>query len=159
MQLIRRCKALKSANLGRQATSCMKYLGIDYGTKRIGVAISDENGRVAFPLAVVPAGRDALSQVDALVEEHGVGQVVVGESRDFSGAPNAVNTQAEEFARELSELSGVPVAFASEFLTSALAARQFAPQDGSRKKNPAHTDIDASAAALILQSYLDTLNR
>ena len=137
----------------------MKYLGIDYGTKKIGVAISDDAGRVAFPLTVVPAGRDALAAIDALVEEHGVGQIVVGESRDLSGAPNAVQAQIKEFGRELNELTQVPLVFEPEFFTSVLAARQFAPEEKTRKKNPAHTNLDASAAALLLQSFLDKMNK
>lgn len=133
----------------------MKYLGIDYGTKRIGVAISDEAGRVAFPLRVVAAGKDALAEIDALAEANEVGLIVVGESRDLSGAPNPVHAKIEEFARELSELSGIDVVFEREFFTSALAARQFAPEATSRKENPSHDKLDAAAAALILQSFLD----
>lgn len=132
----------------------MKYLGIDYGTKKVGVAISDEEGRVAFPHAVLPA-KDALAAVAALIDEQGVGQVVVGESRDLSGLPNPVQKQIAEFARELGELTEVPVVLEQEFFTSALAARQFAPEEKSRKKNPEHANLDASAAALILQGYLD----
>lgn len=137
----------------------MKYLGIDYGTKRIGIALSDEDGRVAFPTMVIPGGKDALAAINAFIQERAVGQVVVGESRDFSGKPNVVQSQIEEFARELQVLSNVPVVFEQEFFTSALAARQFAPEEGSRKKNPEHKDLDASAAALLLQSFLDKLNR
>lgn len=135
----------------------MKYLGIDYGTKNIGVAISDESGRVAFPLATIAAGKTALAEVSALVTEHGIGQIVVGESRDFAGEPNLLHARAEEFSRELGELSTVPIAFEREFLTSALAARQYAPEEKSRKAHVSHGKIDASAAALILQSYLDRI--
>jgi putative Holliday junction resolvase len=133
----------------------MKYLGIDYGTKNIGVAVSDGNGRVAFPLATIAAGKTALAEVSALVSEHGIGQIVVGESRNLAGEPNALHARAEEFSRELGELSGVPVAFEREFFTSALAARQYAPEEKSRKANPPQEKLDASAAALKLQSYLD----
>ncbi len=136
----------------------MKYLGIDYGTKKSGVAISDADGRVAFPHSVVPAS-DALATIAALVEKEGVGQIVVGESRDLAGAPNVVQAQIAEFGRELGELTGVSVTYEQEFFTSALAARQFAPAEKSRKANPAHTNLDASAAALLLQSFLDRINR
>jgi RNase H-fold protein (predicted Holliday junction resolvase) len=62
----------------------------------------------------------------------------------------------ESFKKDLAQLTALPVEYEREFFTSTLAARQFAP-DGSRKQNPAHKDLDASAAALILQSYLDKL--
>ncbi|MDE2071470.1 MAG: Holliday junction resolvase RuvX [Patescibacteria group bacterium] len=137
----------------------MKYLGLDYGTKRIGVAVSDGEGRVAFPLTVVPAGRGALAEIDALIKKEGAQKIVIGESRDFSGKANPVQEDIAQFKADLEELSGLPVVFQQEFFTSALAARQFAPAEKSRKKNPDHTDLDASAAALLLQSFLDTLNR
>lgn len=155
--------------------TAMRYLGIDYGTRRIGVAVSDEGGRVAFPLKVIAAGPAALSAVDSLIKEQEVGKVVIGESRTLGGEKNPVMEHIEQFARDLGELSGVPVALEQEFFTSALAARQFAPEMHTqprrradkhesgprpkrRGKNPSHEALDAAAAALILQSYLDTLN-
>lgn len=137
----------------------MKYLGIDYGQKRIGVALSDEAGRVAFPKAVLPAGREALSRINALIREEGVGRVVLGESRDLAGEPNPVMEDIEQFKKDLEELSGAEVVYEREFFTSAMAARQFAPEAGSRKEHPDQGLLDASAAALILQSYLDRLQR
>ena len=136
----------------------MKYLGIDYGTKRIGVAVSDERGRVAFPLIVLRASPMALGEVAALAKEHRAEKIIIGEPRDLKGGANAVMESVDEFARDLREMSGVEVVYELEFFTSAQAARQFSPQEKSRKANPAHTGLDASAAALILQSYLDKHN-
>ena len=133
----------------------MKYIGIDYGTKKVGVALSDETGSIAFPNMVVPT-RDALETVAALIKEQGVGEIVLGESRDFSGEKNAVMTEIEEFKKKL-EAAGLPVHYEREFFTSALAARQFAPEEKSRKQNPSQEQLDASAAALILQSFLDRI--
>jgi RNase H-fold protein (predicted Holliday junction resolvase) len=64
----------------------------------------------------------------------------------------------ERFKKALEEQTGLPVAYEREFFTSAAAARQFAPPEKSRKANPAHEGLDASAAALILQSYLNRSN-
>jgi putative holliday junction resolvase len=128
----------------------MKYLGIDYGTKKIGVALSDDGGSIAFPHAVVPAGRDALSAIAAIVTENGVGEVVVGESRNFAGEKNKVMAEIDLFAKELAELTGLKVHYEREFFTSAMAARQL---------NPSHEQLDASAAALILQSFLDRMKK
>lgn len=133
----------------------MKYLGIDYGTKRIGLALSDDTGSLAFPHAVVPAGQGALSAIDAVIKKEGVQKIVIGESRDLSGKANAVMEDIGQFKKDLEDLSGLPVEYQTEFFTSTQAARQFAPEPGSRKKNPSHDTLDASAAALILQSYLD----
>lgn len=132
----------------------MKYLGIDYGTKNIGLALSDDGGTLAFPLSVIAAGPKALAEAAALAREKKVQVIVIGESRDFKGEKNAIMEDVEEFKADLAELTGLPVMYELEFFTSAAAAHQFAP-DGSRKKNPSAENLDASAAALILQSYLD----
>ncbi len=137
----------------------MKYLGIDYGTKKIGLAVSDDNGSVAFPLTVVKAGAEALSQIAALIAEKGAGEVVVGESRNFAGEKNEVMEDIEQFKKDLEELTKLPVHYEREFFTSALAARQFAPEEKSRKANPSQENLDASAAALILQSFLDRMKK
>jgi putative Holliday junction resolvase len=135
--------------------SAMKYLGIDYGTKKIGIAVSDETGSVAFPHSTVASGKDALSRIATLIKEEGVGGVVLGESRNFAGEPNLVQEDIEQFKKDLEQLAGVPVAYEQEFFSSAAAARQYEPEAKSRKANPAQDKLDAAAAALILQSYLD----
>jgi len=65
----------------------------------------------------------------------------------------------EQFKSDIAELTGLPVSYEREFFTSALAARQFAPEEKSRKANPNQDKLDASAAALILQSFLDKLKK
>lgn len=137
----------------------MRHIGIDYGTKNIGLAVSDDNGTVAFPLTTIDAGRGAISAVAALIKEKGAGAIVMGESRNFSGEKNEIMEDIEQFKKDIGELSGLPVHYEREFFTSALAARQFAPEEGSRKVNPSQDALDASAAALILQSYLDRMHK
>ena len=142
----------------------MKYLGIDYGTKRIGVAVSDDTGALAFPLTTVPANPEALQAVHALVKENRVEKIILGESRNFKNEPNSVMEDIEQFKKDLEEVSGLPVEYQQEFMTSMEAARQYEPgaspvaglrPRGSRKANPSQEKLDAAAAALILQSYLD----
>lgn len=130
----------------------MKYLGIDYGTKRIGIAQSDESGMIAFPLATVAAGPHAVDEVAGLVKDNRIEKVVIGESKNFSGEHNAVMADIEHFKTALAEATGLPVAYEPEFMTSAQAARQGLDKRGEGNKKE---DLDASAAALILQSYLD----
>ncbi|MSR70584.1 Holliday junction resolvase RuvX [Candidatus Kaiserbacteria bacterium] len=137
----------------------MRYLGIDYGTKHIGVAVSDETGSVAFPHGVVKAGPHALQEVVDIVKAQGVGEIVLGESRNFAGERNPVMEDIEQFKKDIAELTQLPVHYQNELFSSAAAARQFTPTEGSRKQNPIHTDLDASAAALILQSFLDTIKK
>lgn len=131
----------------------MKYLGIDYGTKRIGLAVSDDEGRLAFPLRVLEAGRDALSEVAKVAAENSVGTIVLGESRNFAGKPNVVQEDIEQFKKDLGELVHLPVVYHAEFFTSTQAMRQV--QNKRLDMTGELKNIDASAAAIVLQSYLD----
>lgn len=128
-------------------------MGIDYGTRRLGVALSDEGGTLAFPKAIVPAGPEAPRQVAELAREEGVGEIVVGESLDFSGAANRVMAEISAFIRLLETQSGLPVRLEKEFLTS-VEARRFRPEE--KGKEPRR--VDDAAAALILQRFLDRHN-
>jgi putative Holliday junction resolvase len=132
----------------------MKYLGLDYGTKRIGVAVSDDTGSIAFPLTVVESGPKALEEVADIARVNNVEVIVMGESLNFKNEKNEVMEDIEQFKADIAELTQLPVEFEKEFFSSAQAARQFTP-DGSRKKNPSQDKLDAAAAALILQGYLD----
>ena len=132
----------------------MKYLGIDYGTKRIGLATSDGGGMMAFPYSTVKAGPRALSDIDAICKKEGVEKVIIGESRNFKGEANAVMESIVEFKKDLEELTRLPAEYEVEFLSSAAAARQY-EGDFGRGEKPSQKKLDAAAAAVILQSYLD----
>jgi putative holliday junction resolvase len=125
----------------------MRYLGIDYGTKRVGIAISDEEGTMAFPKAVLPNNKFLMRDIKEMCIGNGVAAVVIGESKDYKGNPNPIFKDAERFGKELGSDLGIPVHFEPELLTSAEAER-------IQGKTPM---LDASAAAIILKSYLDKL--
>jgi putative transcription antitermination factor YqgF len=136
----------------------MRYLGIDYGTKKIGLALSDERGTMGFPHAVMPNAPQALDEIAALAAREGVGGIVMGESRDYSGAENPVATEAKEFAASLAARAGVSVAWEPEFLTSAAARRAPGQPDAKAGRGPKDdTPVDDRAAALILTSYLSRM--
>lgn len=125
----------------------MRYLGIDYGSGKVGLALSDEAGTMGFPKGALDNGPRLMQAVRELAATEGVGAVVIGDSVDSSGNPNPVASAAREFGAKLSEESGLPVYYESEAFTTQEARR--AP-DGTRGKGA----VDASAAALILTSYL-----
>lgn len=127
---------------------CMRHLGIDYGTKRVGTALSDEAGVMGFPYQVFPNDPSLIDQISSLIERERVEKVVIGESKDFSGAPNPVHEAALAFSEALVERTNVPVVFEPEMLTTQEARRDF---EGQRTNQGV---VDASAAALILTSYL-----
>jgi len=121
-----------------------KYLGIDFGSKRVGVAISDDGGEMAFPHSVVPNDEKLLETIEKIIKDEKIGQIVMGESKNYEGEPNKIMKEIEGFKKVLEE-ANLKVFFEPEFLTSH-QAQQF------QGKNEMH---DASAAAIILQSFLD----
>ena|SRR3989338_4534559 len=125
----------------------MKYLGIDFGNKRVGVAISDLNGGMAFPHSVISNSSKLLREIEKIIEKEKIERIVIGESYDFVGEPNKIMRKIEEFKKLLEEKTKLTVFFESEFLTSREAEQIIG-------KNEMH---DASAATIILQSYLDRL--
>ncbi len=123
----------------------MKFLGIDYGSKRVGVALSDESETFALPKVVLNNEVSLLGKIAEICEEENVGGIVFGDSRDFSGKENPVMFEAKVFAEEIGKKTGLEIFFEPEFLTSVEAER-------IQGKNSMH---DASSAALILKSFLD----
>jgi len=122
----------------------MRHLGIDYGTKRVGLALTDESGAMAFPHSVVPNSPKLLDVITGIINEKGVGVVVIGESLNRDGKPNAVQTAIEALVLDLTLATGLPVHLMPEQY-STQAALQLQGRTAA---------TDASAAALILDSYL-----
>lgn len=135
----------------------MKHLGVDYGTKKIGLALSDENGTMGFPHSILPNGPKAVEHICALMAKEDVRVLVMGESKNFSGKPNPIAPAAHALGDEVAQRCGVPVFYEDESLTSAEARR--APAKTEKTRSPkTHSNIDSSAAALILTSYLSRKN-
>lgn len=143
-----------------------RFLGIDYGTKRIGIAVSDENASLAFPKEILLNDSHIFEKLENILKQENIGTIVIGESVDFSGKLNALSARIDVFILELEEKFKLPIYKQKEFLTSVEARKV-----GTTKKtfNPSQTHskvkqiksgrIDASAAALILQRYLDKKNK
>ena len=133
----------------------MRFLGVDPGQKRIGLALSDEEGRLAFPLRTVErtSREQALAEVAAEAVGRGVAGIVVGLPLRMDGTEGPVARSARALAEELSARAGVPVELWDERFTSAAAARGLdeAGVHGSARK----AVLDQAAAVVLLQSYLD----
>jgi len=135
----------------------MKYLGIDYGTKRVGFALSDDSGTLAFPHEVLPNAIGLTAAIEDMIRTEKIDEIVMGESMNLDGTDNPVQKQIKGFAEALERRFEVPVRFEKEFLTSYEAhGRQGKESNNARQtKFAAPTELDARAAALILQRYLD----
>ena len=128
----------------------MKVLALDYGAARTGVAVSDATGTIARPLGVVAraATEGGLAEVRSLVLEHEVERVVVGLPLTLRGEHGAQAIETDVFVEALRAAVDVPVQTYDERFTTALAER-----DGGA------ADEDARAAAHLLESYLQSVNR
>ncbi len=130
----------------------MRYMAIDYGSKRVGIAFSDESGAMGFPHSTLPNTGRLIDEVLTLITQKNVGTVVMGESRAFDGTPNPIAKEAKVFGASVENRAHIPVVFEPETLTTQEARRDF---EGVRQPGSGSALVDASAAALILTSYLD----
>lgn len=123
----------------------MRYLGIDYGEKNVGIATSDESATFAFPKAALRNDPLLIEQILALIEENSIGEIVVGDTRSFSGRENLVTAEAERFMQLLRDETNLPV-------TPAWEAGSSIEASGASERGE-HSD--SRAAAVILQRFLD----
>jgi putative Holliday junction resolvase len=142
----------------------MKHLGIDYGTKRIGLAMSDNNGTLAFPKETINNSQDHVQDILDIVEYENIEKIVVGKSLDAWGYTNQVERQIQSFIKKLSyDLGdGIEIVEQDERGSSVAAASHLygkgniANEKWTGKKNAQKREHnDANAATIILQRYLD----
>lgn len=126
------------------------YLCLDIGEKRIGAAVGDDAVKIAVPFDTINVDGNELERIAELVVKEDVGTVVVGYPRNQSGEPTAQTAYVEEFAKQLVDIAPKLV-FQDESLTSVLAEQRLKSYGKPYEK----ADIDAQAAALILQDYLE----
>lgn len=137
----------------------MRILGLDVGTKRIGIAISDELGWTAQGIMTLHRsnGQSDLGEIRDIAREYGVEKIVVGLPRNMNGSLGPQAEMTLGFAQELREILGVPIITWDERLSTVEATKMLIRADLSRKKRK--RKVDMTAAILILQSYLDSLAR
>lgn len=121
-------------------------IGIDYGGKRIGLAFADTDTKIATPFETIDNDDTAVARLVNLCDQRDVELIILGESKKHSGEDNPIMRQIRSFKQVLEERTDLPVVFVPEFYTSAQARRQ--PEAD-------HNNVDGSAAAIILQSYLN----
>jgi putative Holliday junction resolvase len=128
----------------------MKYLGIDFGSKKVGFAQSDDEGRMAYPLMISANDASLLKDTLELIREMKFNVVVIGESVDGSGKPNAIAKEARKFGTAIENAIDVKIAFEKEWYSTVEARKQPGNEDNH--------NVDDQAAAIVLQRYLDKAN-
>lgn len=138
----------------------MRYIGIDYGDKRVGLSLSDEEGRIAFPYKIIQNNLKLVDTIHNICGEEEISAIVLGESKDLSGKPNKIMGSIEEFKRNLEGELDLPVYFEKEFMTTIFARGNDGKKERDARKIKKEKEVkkDDSAAALILQRFLDRKN-
>jgi putative Holliday junction resolvase len=136
-----------------------RVLALDVGTRRVGVAVSDETATIARPFAVLAASpRRALWRgLARAIAELSPAEILVGLPRRLDGSPGSLAPEAERLAAGARSRFGLPVIFRDESLTTAEAAAALRESGASRTRGRA--PLDAAAAAVLLQGYLDERRR
>ena len=140
----------------------MKYLGIDYGTRRVGLAYADELGlALPLPAAVQPESAERLASIQSIILERKIDEIVLGYPYNMDGTVGFKAKEVEEFAEQLKRFTQLPLHFMDERLSSRVAAekmklrtsalRTVRDQQNFRKSG----ELDSESAACILQDYLD----
>jgi putative Holliday junction resolvase len=135
----------------------VRVLGVDLGSKRIGIAVSDRSGTIATPLTVVARSGDVAAdhrRIRALVEEEAAERVVIGLPLNMNGSSGPAATSAVAESRALATVVGVPVETHDERRTT-VTAQAVLRERGVRAKGQ-RNEIDKIAAAVMLQSWLDS---
>ena len=134
----------------------MRYLGLDLGSKTLGMALSDASGLIASPYQVIRHNENyeqLLSEVKRVVEEKNVQEIVLGLPKNMNNTIGEKGNLSLLFKSQLEDLLKIPVHLQDERLTTVEAQKILLKQDASRKKRK--QVIDEVAATIILQSYLD----
>jgi putative Holliday junction resolvase len=131
----------------------MRYLAIDYGSARTGLAVCDADERIASPLAVLAGSKDLIGRIAGIVAEEEIGGLVVGLPLNMDGSEGPQARKTRAFVEDLRRHIGVPVHFQDERLSSFGAAEKLGEMGLSQGKQRAR--LDALAAADILQAFLD----
>ena len=122
----------------------MRLMGIDYGTKRVGIALSDDKALMAFPHVVLKNDATLIKEIERIAEKEKVKQIIIGHSVNRDGKPNAIHATIEELIQDITLNIGLPVELEPEQYTTKEAIRF-----------QGKTDLtDASAASIILNSYI-----
>jgi putative Holliday junction resolvase len=139
----------------------MKYMGIDYGTKRVGIAVSDDGGKIAFPYKILENSKKLFQEIFEIISRESIGEIVVGKSLDQTGNRNELMDDIDVLVEELQKLSGKKVhmedeRFTSHFLKSFDFTKSIEKPISRKRTNGKEKQYqDAQAAASILQRFLD----
>lgn len=134
-----------------------RILAIDFGTVRMGVAISDPSRILASPLAVVQNGPDTITEIAALIKQHDVTEIMIGLPLNVDGSDSTMTQRVRAFATHVEQSLHLPVVLYDERYSSMIAQEMMIEAGHSRKQRQTKGELDKRAAAAMLQEYLNGL--
>lgn len=135
----------------------MRLLGLDYGRKRIGLALSDPLGLTAQPLGFIPRDSKTFDQLSEIIQKHGVEEIVLGHPKSLSGHEGEMSKEVQAFGKKLENKTGKPVHLWDERFTTSEAENLLISADVRRSKRKEVRDT--VSASLILQGYMEHRKR
>lgn len=136
----------------------MRYLGIDYGSKRIGISISDPTNTFAIPLNTIENNRNLFNNIKEICIENNIEQVILGYPLNLDGSKSELCYEIDEIVERLKIKIKLPILLRDERFSSKIAEDQVISSVKSRKKRKDKSLIDKFSAAIILQEFLDFKN-
>ncbi|MEW5797442.1 MAG: Holliday junction resolvase RuvX [Bacteroidota bacterium] len=136
-----------------------RILGVDYGSVRIGLALSDPLRIIAQGLKTIQNTTHAWKEIAAIVEEHNVSCIVVGKPLNLSGTDSAKSAEVDEFVKKLRQETAADIVMVDERFTSVMAQKSIIQMGARKKQRQNKGKIDEVASAILLQGYLDSLKR
>ena len=133
-----------------------RLLGIDYGSKRIGIAVSDPLRIIAQGISVIINSSKAIEQIKNIIQEYDPEKIIVGMPLNLKGEKGAKAQEVEKFIAKLKSELMIDVIFLDERFTSKIAQQTLRDMNVKKKIRQTKGNLDAMSAALILQSYLDS---
>jgi putative Holliday junction resolvase len=136
-----------------------RILAIDYGSSRIGLAISDPLKIIAQGLKTIPNNADTIDEIRSIIETNNVSRAVVGKPLHLSGSESAKSVEVDAFVRKLKEHISIEIIMVDERFTSVIAQQTIRLMGAKKKQRQKKDKVDEVAAAILLQGYLDSLQR
>ncbi len=136
------------------STRTERVLAIDFGERRIGLAISDELGIIASGIGILLNDGTAVAGIASLVSERGVARIIVGLPLTLSGERGTAVRMVEAFTTQLSAAISIPIELVDERFTSSLAQQAIRDMGVGKKKRQNKAKVDEIAAVILLQGYL-----
>ena len=134
----------------------MRFLALDVGDRRVGLAISDPTALLASPFGAVDRGESDLAEIVEIAEREHIYEIIVGVPITLAGEEGAQAVKVRAFIRDLRSMTEIPIKTIDERLSTVQARRLLIDTGGTSRKDRRRGRVDAAAAAVILQSYLDS---